>query len=136
LFTEGDITTLASRYDAEFGYPYKLDAVGKKKSLCTVKKDVLQFYSVLCLKKGFPLLDRFNVVMRRCMESGLVDKYWSELNYVRQLKKDLKPVEKDCEVCGDNYFVFSVSHLRAAFVVLGFGYLLCVLVFLVELFYK
>jgi hypothetical protein len=136
LFTEGGITTLATRNDAEYAYPFKTNAIVGKKSLCSVEKDLYLFYSVMSLKKGFPLLHRFNVVMRRCLESGLVDKYWSEFNFVRQLKDDLKPEENYCAQCDDKYFVFSLSHLRAAFIVLGFGYLLCVLVFLVELFWK
>jgi hypothetical protein len=136
LFSQGGITTLGTRSDAEYEYRFKDSAVGSSKSICSVNEELHQFHSVISLKKGFPLLDRFNVVMRRCMESGLVDNYWSELNFVRRLKDDSKTEEKGCEVCDEKYFVFSLSHLKAAFVVLGFGYLLCVLVFVVELFWK
>jgi hypothetical protein len=136
LFTEGDITTLATRNDAEYAYPFKENAVGGKNSLCSVEENSYLFYSVMSLKKGFPLLDRFNVVMRRCMESGLVDKYWSEFNFVRQIKDDSEIEENNCAECDGEYFVFSLSHLKAAFVVLGLGYLLCVFVFIVELFWK
>jgi hypothetical protein len=127
---------LGTRSGAEYGYPFKGSAVGNSKSVCSVSEELYQFLSVISLKKGFPLLDRFNVVLRHCMESGLVDKYWSKLNFVRQLKDDSDIEENSCAVCDGKYFLFSLSHLKAAFVVLGFGYVLCVLVFQVELLCK
>jgi hypothetical protein len=57
---------------------------------------------------------------RLFMESGLVEKYWSEINFKRQLQDDLKLKENDCEMCGANHFVFSLPHLRVEFAVLCF----------------
>jgi hypothetical protein len=87
----------------------------------------------MSLTKGHPLFDKFNVIIRRCMETGLVDKYWSELNYNLSLKNVGTLREKGCESCSVVYFVFSLSHLKVAFVVLAFGYVLCVIVFMLEL---
>jgi hypothetical protein len=89
LCTEGDIRTLATKNEAEYPYLQKHNAVGRKKSLCTVKEEVYQFSSAISSNIGFPLPDRFNVVLRCCMECGPVDKYWSEMKFVRQLKDDL-----------------------------------------------
>jgi hypothetical protein len=41
--------------------------------------------------------------------------------------------ESDCQDCSDNYFVFSLSHVRVALIALGFGYVLSVAVFVAEL---
>jgi hypothetical protein len=41
--------------------------------------------------------------------------------------------ESECQACSDDYFVFSLSHLRVAFIALGLGYMLSVAVFVSEL---
>jgi hypothetical protein len=136
LFTEGDCQPFLQDKMLNLDIRWNLTQLSEIKSLFAVQRDLFQLYSCLCLKTGFPLLGLFNVVIGRCMQSGLVDKYWSELNFVRQLKRDWKPEENYWEVCDDKYFVFSLSRLTSAFVILGFRYLLCVLVFIVELFCK
>ncbi|KDR17222.1 hypothetical protein L798_08949 [Zootermopsis nevadensis] len=136
LFTKGDISTMSTRYDAEFGYPYRIEAVGGKQSLCTTREVMVTLHSVMFARFGFPLRDRFNAIIRRCIESGLVEKYWSELKFEHQFQGDLKFEENNCEFCSNMYFVFSLSHLKAAFILLGFGYVLSSVVFLVELFLR
>jgi hypothetical protein len=44
--------------------------------------------------------------------------------------------ETNCQACSDMYFVFSLTHLRVAIIVLGFGYVLSVSVFVAELICK
>jgi hypothetical protein len=70
------------------------------------------------------------------METGLLDKYRSHLIFNLSLINKGSFEEKDCESCTVVYFVFSLSHLKVAFLVLGFGYVLCVIVFLLELKFK
>jgi hypothetical protein len=131
VFTKGDITTMSLKIDAEYVF-LKVNGQSGKKMLCTVNKILLILDTVMCLTKGHPLLDRFNAVITRCMETGLVEKYWSELNHNLQLENVDKFKDGDCEVCSEMYFVFSLSHLRVAFLVLGFGYFLSAMVFLFE----
>jgi hypothetical protein len=68
------------------------------------------------------------------METGLVEKYWTELKFNLQLQNLKKFKDTDCELCSNMYFVFSLSHLRAAFLVLGLGHVLSVIVFTFEFF--
>jgi hypothetical protein len=70
------------------------------------------------------------------MESGLVKKYWSQLNFEVNLRNLAAPKETGYEVRNDMYLVLSLFHLRVMFVVLGFGYMLSVAVFLCELICK
>jgi hypothetical protein len=133
VFTKGDITTMSLKIDAEYVF-LKVNGHSGKKMLCTVNETVTTLDTVMCLTKGHPLLDRFNAVIRCCMETGLVEKYWSELNHNLQLQNLDKFRDGDCEVCSKMYFVFSLSHLRVAFLVLGFGYFLSAIVFLFEFF--
>jgi hypothetical protein len=133
LLTKRDITTMTLKIDAEYVLSYGLHGLSGSKVLCTLNQKIVPANTVMCLTKGHPLFDKFNEVIRRCMETGLVDKYWSELNFNLSLKNMVRLRERDCEACGVVYFVFSLSHLKVAFVVLGFGYMLCITVFVLEL---
>jgi hypothetical protein len=133
LFTKGDITTMSLKIDAEYVFSYKVFGRSRNIMLCSVDDIILPMRTVMCLTKGHPLLDRFNAVIRRSMETGLVEKYWSELNFNLQLQNVEKFKDTECELCSNIYFVFSLSHLRAAFLVLGFGYVSSVIVFLLEM---
>jgi hypothetical protein len=133
LFTKGDVTTMTLKIDAEYVLSYGLHVLGGSKVLCTLNQDIVTLNTIMCLTKGYPLFDKFNAVIRRCMETGLVEKYWSELNFNLSLKNVGSLRERDCEACSVVYFVFSLSHLKVAFLILGFGYTLCVIVLLFEL---
>jgi hypothetical protein len=83
---------------------------------------------IILFKKGNPLLDRFNVLMRRCLEAGLLEMHWTELQH----RASLKGAERFTEAAGDMFFPFSFSHLMAAFVVLLVGTVLSSVVFIAE----
>jgi hypothetical protein len=85
---------------------------------------------------GRPEFHKINAVIRRCIEAGLVEKYWSVLNFKLKLLNVKKSDDTDCQDCSDMYFVFSLSHLKVAFLVLGFGHVLSVTLFVAELIFK
>ena len=84
---------------------------------------------ILLFKKGNPLLDRFNILMRRYLESGLPERLWTELQHRAALKGE----GRFSEAAGDTFFAFSVSHLMPAFVALLVGTVLSSVVFIAEL---
>jgi hypothetical protein len=132
LFIDGDITMLSPIIDVM----YVLSNVGmaqNRKLICTVDDKVFPLDISLYLTKGHPLLDLFNTVIRRCTEAGLVAKYWSDLIFYNHLQHVGKSKVPSCEVSSGMYFVFSLSHLKVAFVVLIFGLILSAIVFLAEL---
>jgi tryptophan-rich sensory protein len=132
LFTTGDITTMTLKIDAEYVLSHEVCGFSGSKVLCTVNEYIAVANTVMSLTRGHPLFDKFNVIIRRCMETGLVDKYWSELNFNLSLENMGKFRKSGCEVRSNVYFVFSLSHLKAMFLVLGFGHVLSVIVFLFE----
>jgi hypothetical protein len=135
LFLEGDITVLFPIIDVIYALSHIGLAKGRK-VLCTLSDKVFPLDISTYLTKGHPLLDLFNTVIRRCTEAGLVVKYWSDLIFYIHLQNMDKFKERGCEFCSDMYFVFSLSHLKVAFLVLFFGLVLSVIVFLVELICK
>lgn len=134
LFTLGDMTMLSPTVDVM----YALSHIGmsqNKKRLCTLADNVFPLDISMYLTKGHPLLRTFNVVIRRCTEAGLVQKYWSDMIFHIHLKHVAGSKEPSCVVCKDMYFVFTLSHLKVAFVVLFLGFLLSAIVFLSEVVY-
>jgi hypothetical protein len=131
LFIEGDITMLSPIVDVM----YVLSQAGlaqNRKLICTLDENVFPLDISLYLTKGHPLLELFNIVISRCTEAGLVAKYWTDLIFHNHLQHVGKSEAPSCEVCSGMYFVFSLSHLKVAFVVLVFGYILSAIVFLAE----
>jgi hypothetical protein len=99
---------------------------------CTLEENVLSSGLISLLNNGSPFLNRLNVMTRRSMEGGLLERYWAQLLWITSLRSKMTvgDVEEDL------YFVFSLSHLSPAFCVLGFGYVLSSAVFLVEVLVK
>jgi hypothetical protein len=133
LFTDGDITMMSPTTDVM----YVLSRVGlarNEKVICALDDNVFPLDISLYLTKGHQLLHLFNTVIARCTEAGLVAKYWSDLIFYNRLQHAGMSRAPSCEVCSGMYFVFSLSHIKVAFVLLIFGFMLSVIVFLAEVF--
>jgi Ligand-gated ion channel. len=132
VFTESDTTFVIFTFQAQ----YIAARVGKnfdENLLCSLDEIVFSGNSVMLLGRGDPVIDSFNVVIRRCIEAGLGDKYWSDFSFNLTLQNVRKSEDPDCQACSDMYFVFSLNHLRVVFIVLGFGHVLSFAVFVGEL---
>lgn len=136
-FLDGkDATVMVTDIWAE----YFAFSMGKtKKSLCAIDENVFTMGLVMYVPKGYPPLQRFNTILQRCVESGLGDKYWSELKWVESLRKSHVGISHSDH--GDHggrgassmdYFAFTVFHVRVAFCLLGFGSSLSITVFIAE----
>ena len=84
---------------------------------------------IVFFKKGNVLLDRFNILMRRYLEAGLLEMHWRELQHRASLRRE----GRFRKAAADMFFAFSVSHLMPAFVVLTVGTILSSVVFIGEL---
>jgi hypothetical protein len=135
LFTQEDVAVLSPVIGAQ----YVASLVGKtedENTLCFLDENVFSVNCVMYFSMGRPEFGKINAIIRRCIEAGLVEKYWSELNFKLKLLNVGKSKHADCQECNDMYFVFSLSHLRAAFIVLGFGHVLSATLFLAELIFN
>jgi len=102
------------------------------KYICTLEENVFTTGFISVLNNGSPFLNRLNVLTRRSMEGGHLDRYWSQLLWITSLSSKMRFGDGE----EDLYFVFSLSHFGPAFCVLGFGYVLSSAVFLTEIFVK
>jgi hypothetical protein len=102
------------------------------KTFCTLEGSLMTSGLIFVLNNGSPYLNRLNVLIRRSLEGGLLERFWAHLLWVTGLRSKMKVGDGE----EDLYFVFSLSHLSPAFCVLGFGYVLSSAAFLVEVLVK
>ena len=107
----------------------ELGIVDVGKTICSLDQASVSGTILALLKKGNPLLDKFNIVMGCYLEADLMERLWAELQHRASLIGGDRLREAD----GDSYFAFSVSQLLPAFVVLCLVNVLRLVVFIVEL---
>ena len=126
--TKRDISSLASPIYVTY-VAKELGVVDVENIICTFDEVVISSGLIMLFKKESPLLDRFNILMRRYLEAGLIERTWTELQH----RASLTSGGRFTEAAGDEYFAFSLSHLMPAFVVLLVGTLFSSVVFVGEL---
>lgn len=108
---------------------------GYNMHICTIPEDIFRIDIVMYLRKGSPLLSSFNSAIRRMLEFGFVIKYQRDMVFILRNEKDSTKNE-NVETSVIEYFVFSMDHLMFSFYFLGIGYVLSLVLFLIELLYQ
>jgi hypothetical protein len=106
-----------------------LGTVDVGKIICSLDETVMSGGIILIFKKGNLLLDRFNILMRRYLEAGFRERLCTELLH----RASLRGEGRFGGAASDMFFVFSVSHVMPAFVVLIVGTVLSSVMFIGEL---
>ncbi|PSN50195.1 Ionotropic receptor 613 [Blattella germanica] len=96
--------------------------------VCFLEEIIFSVYGAMAVQKGNPLLTLLNEYIRRSVEAGLQEKYWSYLNHKVHLQAEDAIDELDI------FFVFSITHLTPVFELLFCGYVLSALCFSIEMF--
>jgi hypothetical protein len=128
MITQRDIATVTVPLYATY-VAMEMGTVDIDKLICSLDEILPSSGLIFLFKKGNPLLDRFNILMRRCLEAGLVESLWTELQH----RASLKGAGRIEEGAGNHVFTFTVSHLMPAFVALIVGTVLSSVVFIGEL---
>jgi len=102
------------------------------KIICPFDENLLSTLVSMLFKKGNPLLDRFNIVMRRFLEAGLLERLSAELQHGASLRGERRSIEAN----RSKFFAFTFSHLMPAFVVMFLGTVLSSVVFIAEIVVK
>jgi hypothetical protein len=123
MMTERDVATICAPLYAkylsnEFGHQFP----------CSLDENFLYGSTVAVFTKGNPLVKQFNRLIRRCVEGGLGERYWAQLNHEALLRSKTKS-DKDVS---SMYFVFTLSHMVPAFSVLGLGFVCSTVVCIAE----
>jgi len=72
------------------------------KYLCTLEENLFTTGLTFVLNNGSPFLNRLNVLTRRPLEGGLLDRYWAQLLWMRSLRSKTRVDDSE----EDLYFVF------------------------------
>jgi hypothetical protein len=136
LVRDGDVATLGVPLLTEYLLATEGIFGNYKDYVCTIDENVGTTWLSIYFAKGNPLLNRVNALIRRSFESGLVDKYKSELMWSTRLQNSHKSREHANESRDHMYFMFTLIHMRLAFLILAVGFALSSLAFLAELMYK
>ncbi|PNF34729.1 hypothetical protein B7P43_G05491 [Cryptotermes secundus] len=131
LIKKQDIALKTSKHHME----YIASTIGiiknHDKYLCFLDDIIGPVMYSMYLLKGSPLLDRLNVLIQRCLEGGIGEKYWAELRWDAILKSKANFMEH-ATADSDMYFVFRLSHVRVAFSTLLLGCTCSMVMFLAE----
>jgi hypothetical protein len=128
IITKGDIASIIVPMYASY-LASEMGIVDVNKIICSFDETIMSAGVIILFKKGNPLLDRVNVLLRRCLEACFLEIRWSELQH----RAHLKSWRKLQEDSSDMFVPFSVYHLMPAFVVLVVGNIWSSVVFIVEL---
>jgi hypothetical protein len=128
MITKRDMASVIPPQYADY-VAREMGTLDVSKVICSLDQTAVSGSLTVLFKKGNPLLDRFNTLMRRYLEAGLLEMLWTQLQH----RASLSGEGTLGEVAGDTFFAFSVSHLMPAFVVLLVGNVLSTVVFIVEL---
>jgi hypothetical protein len=129
MVTKRDVATINDPVLAKY-FARQMGTVDVGKVVCSLDETIISAGLTVLFKKGNPLLDRFNTLMRRYLEAGLLERYWTELQHRASLRSGVRFTE----AADGMFFAFSLSHLLPAFVVLLVGTVLSFVVFIAELF--
>jgi hypothetical protein len=135
LTTHGDITLVGFPYAAEYDTINIISNFKKKKKkeVCFLDEDIYKMNFAMYMQIGNPLIHTANTIIRRTIEAGLVDSYWSMMKWRVRLE-NVANSTYDADLTDDNeYFALALSHLKVAFIILPVGYILCSIVFIAEL---
>jgi hypothetical protein len=133
VITKGDYATLRSEIYAEY---FVTTTMPKRvKPLCSLESRFKKYQVNAYMTKGSHLLDSFNKIINRVLESGIVDKKMSEFREAWRYQTAPGAVKYDVKSTDEGYFVLSTEHLEIALYVLVFGYGCSFLMFIGELLY-
>jgi hypothetical protein len=126
--TKGDMASMTYPVFATY-VASEMGIADESSVICYLDENLMSGGLTILFKKGNLFLDRFNELIRRCLEAGFLEKHWSELQHWARIRSR----DKFTKASDVTFVIFSVSHLTPAFVLLVSGYILSSVAFIAEL---
>ena len=135
-----DFATLVDSFHAEY-FRTRLLFHNIHVQICTLQEDVIMISVSMYMAKGNPLLHRFNEIITRMFEAGLIEKWVND--FMCSSKLDDHPIDDDDTKFSDfttneintDYSPFSLIQLQVVFYILLIGQIISNFVLLVEVLY-
>jgi hypothetical protein len=140
LIERKDFATIFDSFHAEY-FRTRLLFRNIHVQVCTLQEDITFLMGSMYMAKGNPLIHRFNEIIFRTFEAGLIEKWLND--FMSSPRLDDHPIDDDDTNFSDfatnelntDYSSFSPVHLQVVFYVLLIGHIISTFVFLVEVLY-
>jgi hypothetical protein len=104
MITKRDIASFIAPFFATY-VARDLWNVDVGKIICSFDETLMSAGTIVLFKKGNLLVDRFNILMRRYLEAGLLERLWTELQH----QASLRGGRRFREAASDIFFAFCFS---------------------------
>jgi len=132
LATKGDFAFLYSKINTDYLTAVHFVDSNGHPLFCHMDENFSSQYVTLSVQRGSPMLTRYNDVIQRVIEGGLLDQYWKVIKFKATLL-----AAKNMTVPVGDFTPLSTEHLQSAFYVLILGCVISLVSFSVEvLFHK
>lgn len=99
------------------------------------RKIYVEYPIVLMVKIGFPLFGRLDAKLKQISQTGLIMKWRQDLHYSKNESVKEGDEEDDAFYFEMQSQILEFSDLKPLFLLLGQGYLVCLVIFILELIY-
>jgi hypothetical protein len=128
LASEGNLAVLCSKYHAEYNEATKyMDSDGRS-FLCHLQETFALQLVTMVVQKGSFLLGKFNDLISRVTEAGLINVWWEDVKHIKILRE-----AETIMTPGSTPIAMKLQHFQSAFTLLAFGFFLAVLCFVWEI---
>ncbi|KAJ9593678.1 hypothetical protein L9F63_014773 [Diploptera punctata] len=127
--------TISDGFHVEY-FKIRLSYFDRQLPICSLENEIMQFSVSTYMGRGNPILNIFNIMIRRLFEAGLYSKWWEELlSYLRLENKSIEGDDVDYEEYEEvkDSLIFSLIQLQIVFYALIIGQLASVFVLFGEL---
>jgi hypothetical protein len=125
---EGTLAFLWSKFPVEYNIAFKYKNANGVPSICKIKDEFTFNLITMVVPKGFPLKPKYDHILLALIQAGLIDWWWELLKYTASLEGARKFGSSPGE-----YTALTLKHLQSAFYILLIGYVMSLLLFLIEL---
>jgi hypothetical protein len=127
---KGDYAFLHSKVGTDYAAAVRYVDSNGDPLFCHLDEIFSRQYITTTVQKGSPMLARYNDVIQRVIEGGILDQWWREIKFEATLS-----AARNFTVPVGDYVPLSMEHLQSAFYVLVLGYFIPSMSFLVEIFF-
>jgi hypothetical protein len=101
------------------------------------KEEVISIFVTMFFHRGSPFLESFDRIIYRVAESGITQKFWTDirLRYIRNVDDNSDDDDEEDDEESASLDVLTVQHLQSAFILLLLGLSCSLAAFLMELLY-
>jgi hypothetical protein len=127
---EGTLAFLSSMFLMEYNIALKYKDAYDVPIICKINEDFATNLLTVYVPKGFLLKPKYDKVLLALLQAGLMNMWWEHIQYT-----DSREGARKFGSPPGEYIVLSLKHLQSAFYFLLIGYVMSVLLLLIEVSY-